>query len=731
MSILAERPDPLDAFETAHKAFVGHVVGGATLVALVLFAPKTDVPPLFRLGLTTLFFLGAITTVWGFGAPLETLLRARLELSLEDFGSETRALGHVAIDALSRYLQRLVLPLTLALCFLFLRVFAAWPMGEPLAVASPVFRLGFWLALGLVPVHLLVSTNRLMEIFSLWRVYGRQLERSRFKSVTIAEARARADELAGPPVVLTGSYEFRSGGENWSWSDFQKNAIVFGMTGSGKTITVLNSFLDGLLSSANGQAGTEIAAALILDPKGDYREKISVLCGRLGRRLDLHILDPSRPSESVRWNPLDSPDDALEISARFAGVMQLLGMKNTQDTFWIDTAKTFLRHAIALLRATEPPGAPPSFAGINEIATRPLLLEAKLFALYAKALFLAVGEPTLSVETLLLDMQPSAVLDGFSDAAPGAHAIRAYFRRWNAMRDAEKQAVAKEVLALSDRFTNVVPIVLTPGNEALLAAEYLANTWLSMPEKTRGSVQTQITNMIDPFIVEPYRTVFSGRSTVKLGDVLDNGHIFYVYMPSEERSEMSRVVNTLVKLEFYREVLRRRGKTRPSLFLCDEFQSFFTSDEGRGDGPFFERSRESFHANVVATQNLSTLLREAPKEETVHSFLGNCAVKMFLRNTEGATHEFATKHVFGEYLGFVVTAGASIGEGRGHHGLREGASINVNAQTLPVVAPDRMMHLAIPDRQSGSLYAEALVQLASRDTVAVKRLRFKVHPLDA
>ena len=297
------------------------------------------------------------------------------------------------------------------------------------------------------------------------------------------------------------------------------------------------------------------------------------------------------------------------------------------------------------------------------------------------------------------------------------------------MRDGEKETIAREVLALADSFAAVEPVVLAAGSEALLAAEYMANTWLAMPEKTRGSVQTQISNMVDPFVVEPYRTMFSGRSTLRLADVVENGHIFYVYMPREKRSEMSRVINTLVKLEFYREVLRRPDKTRPSLFFCDEFQSFFTSDEGLGDGPFFERSRQSFHANVVATQNLNALLRETSKEETVHSFLGNCAVKMFLRNTEGGTLDYATKHVFGEYLGFIVTAGTSVGEGRGHHGLREGSSISVSAQTLPVVDANRMRTLAIPDKESGAVFAEALVHLASRADIAIKRLRFKVHPL--
>jgi type IV secretory pathway TraG/TraD family ATPase VirD4 len=733
MSMLADRANTLATFEGAERQLYGNVIGGAILVVGVLIAPKDIGWDMGRFILTVIFFLGLMTVVWSASEPLEVYLRARLELSLEDFGNESRSLGHTAIDALARYLRRLVWPLVIALGLLFIRVLAAWPIGAPIAsdaIMWPV-HLAFWAALAAVPVQLLLSTNQITETVSLWRSFHNHLNRSKFRPRTRQEIRARIDEFDGPPVLVSGPYTFRAGGAEWSWSDFQKNAIVFGQTGSGKTVTVLNALLDGLLSSAGGKSGTEPAAALILDPKGDYRDKIGVLCNRLGRSGDLCIFDPNDPARPVRWNPFDGPDDALEISERFAGVLQLLGMKNTQESFWIDSAKTFIRHAVGILRATEPPGSPPSFIGVNELATRPLLLEARLFILYAKALSKAVKEPGLHPADLAGDIDIAAVLADMPSGTAGAAAIRAFFRGWALKHESDRKIIGAEVAELAERLEATAPTLLESGSEALLAAEYLAHSWLPMPDKTRGSIQAHLTTMIDPFLVEPYRTVFSGQSTIRLADVLDQGQIFYVFMPRDDRSAMSRVVNTLIKLEFYRQVLLRRGKTRPSLFFCDEFQSFFTSDDGRGDGPFFERSRESFHANLVATQNLSSLLRDVEKEETIHSFMGNCAVKVFLRNTEGKTNEYASKQVFGEYLGFVTTAGRSIGDQRGHHGLREGASISVSAQTLPVVAAERLTQLVIPDREAGVTYSEALIHLGSRASVIIDRLRFKVHPLQA
>jgi type IV secretory pathway TraG/TraD family ATPase VirD4 len=54
--------------------------------------------------------------------------------------------------------------------------------------------------------------------------------------------------------------------------------------------------------------------------------------------------------------------------------------------------------------------------------------------------------------------------------------------------------------------------------------------------------------------------------------VIDQGKLFYVNLPAADRERMSRVVNTLIKLEFQKHVLKRPNKRRPSFMLIDEFQ---------------------------------------------------------------------------------------------------------------------------------------------------------------
>jgi hypothetical protein len=459
-----------------------------------------------------------------------------------------------------------------------------------------------------------------------------------------------ADEgpAAEAPVQVTGDHAFQAGGETWSWEDLTKNCIVFGQTGSGKTVCVLNALLDGVLASTARSAHPP--SGLILDPKGDFCGKLRALCARHGREPDLLVIDPSRPAESLRWNPLDSPDDELELASRFAAVMECLGQKAGDDSFWVDSARKFIRHAIALIRLTNPAGQPPSFAQVGQ---------------------LAASLPAVVDRTDRLDYcDPSC-----------------------------------------DQCLN-----------------FFANEWCDLADNTRSSIQAHITNMIDPFLLRPYSELFAGRSTARLADVVEGGKILYVHMPIADKEAMARMVGTFVKLEYFREVLKRPNKKRSSFFLCDEFQVFFTAAQGKGDADFFERSRQSNHVNVIATQNLPALLKVTARKEVAQNLIGNCAVKIFLRNTDKETNEFASD-LFGKEL---VAHGNS--GGQAHGGLRlavMGAAGQTSDQYDQVIRPERFAELAIPSKAHSVDYCEAITHLAARARMArrQRRQKWKIHPI--
>lgn len=328
-------------------------------------------------------------------------------------------------------------------------------------------------------------------------------------------------------------------------------------------------------------------------------------------------------------------------------------MKQQDTSFWIDSAKKTLRHAIKLLRLTNAPGTPPTLAEVGELVS---------------------SAATLAERVSRLDLH---------------------------------RGDADQCLA------------------------YFANEWTELADETRSSILAYLTNMIDPFLMEPYATLFSGRSTMRIDEMIRTGKVLYVDMPIAHKEAMARTVGTFVKLEYFREILKVPDKPRPTLFLCDEFQAFFTTAEGKGDADFLARSRQSNHVNLLATQNLPALLKQTPKEDPALNLLGNCAIKVFLRNTDERTNQYGSA-LFGQRL--VSMGGTQAGGGIGLAGARvPGVADNVSMQDQfdSVVRVERFSQLAIPSRAHGLAYAESIVHnaaMAQAETSSTT-LQWPVHPI--
>jgi hypothetical protein len=639
--------------------FQWYWISGLVVVIAILLLPKSPGSPGIRLGMTIAFFGGVLTFLSAFLAPYRQHLDAKAVRQYSDGGPAILHAAKLTADAASSCAAIVVWPLIALTGITGLRVLVYWPQFGILQVLAPLLGLLWWLALAGWVAAIVMNSRKIQGLAQQRSLLRRQVTMLGYKPVDDADHAAREAKLLEPPVQLLEERAFRAGGFDWNWTDFQKNCVVFGQSGSGKTVCVLNALADGLIGSGSGDPA---CSGLILDPKGDYRRKIEALCERNGRLGDLLILDPANLGGSIVWNPFDSDDDELELASRFAAVLQLLGMKNEQDSYWIDSARTFIRHAIGLLRNTDEEGLPPSFANILRLA----------------ATSVAPG-------------------DGKSGIARGSLAEQRIVR------------------------------VMGDNDSGKMAVDYFIDSWSTLAERTRSVVQSQVVNMIDPFLMKPYRDIFSGRSTVQMADIVDRGKILYVYMPIADKEAMSKTVCTLLKLEFFREVLKRPDKARPSFFLCDEFQSFFTVGAGKGDADFFERSRQSRHANVIATQNLPALLKQAGTAEiAVENLLGHCAVKIFLRNSDHKTNEYASK-LFGQRIEELVNTSESQSGTMASGQL--GSSSSTSAQYSAKVKEEAFVELAQPSEPDGIAYAETIVHLGSRARVSEERLRWRVHPL--
>jgi type IV secretory pathway TraG/TraD family ATPase VirD4 len=641
----------------AHASeFHWYWASGLAVSAVIFVLPKQPADLMVRMMMTVGFFTGLILFLWSFLQPYRAYLAAQAEFRYAEGGAAILHAAKLAAEAGASAVATVIAPLLALVSVTALRVLALWPTFAVLAPMAPVLELAWWGTLIGTFGWIFARFGTLQDAVQKRALLREQIAVSGFRPLTEDDVRARDETLREAPVTIVDESQFRAGGFDWTPSDFQKNCIVFGQSGSGKTVCVLNALIDGILGS--GSAAAERCSGLILDPKGDYRRKVETLCQRHGRGADLLILDPGNVKSSIRWNPFDSDDDELELAGRFAAVLQTLGMKSEEDTYWIDSARTFVRHAIGLLRTTSTDGAPPSFPEIARLAS-------------------------------------GSVSDG---------------------RIVKGSLAEERILRVAD-----------DNDSGRLAVDYFIDTWCTLAQETRSVVQSQLVNMIDPFMLQPYRGLFSGRSSVRMADVVDSGKILYVYMPIADKEAMSKIVCTFMKLEFFREVLKRPDKSRPSFFLCDEFQSFFTTGAGKGDADFFERSRQSRHMNVIATQNLPALLKQAKGTEiAVDNLLGHCAVKIFLRNTDPKTNELASK-LFGQRIDALVNTSRS--QSSTSTAGQPSASASTSAQYAAAVREEDFTKLAQPSAVDGIHHAESIIHLASRAAVSCERLRWRVHPI--
>lgn len=260
---------------------------------------------------------------------------------------------------------------------------------------------------------------------------------------------------------------------------------------------------------------------------------------------------------------------------------------------------------------------------------------------------------------------------------------------------------------------------------------YFAKKWAPMAPEQQSGVQAHLTGMIFPFLIEPYASRLAGKSTLRISNMVEQGKLLYLYMPASDKEAMARTIGVFMKLEFYQEVMKRPRKEIPSLFLCDEFQKFFTpgSPDGRqqdkSDADAFRLMRESNHANIIATQNLAAL----GQPQTAKALLANCLTGIFLRNPDEETNQFAAS-LFGQGLmGMSSTSMAAAGSGR--YGPLSGQQVSAADQLWHHCTPNRFRELAVCSKAQAIPHCESIVFLGGRDDrqTPVRRLKWKRHAI--
>jgi hypothetical protein len=135
--------------------------------------------------------------------------------------------------------------------------------------------------------------------------------------------------------------------EPWLWPDIvrMKHGVIVGGTGAGKS-----TFLENIVAQdVTRRFGARRMPMIIFDGKGE-REFLDRLLPHIesaGRLQDLHVIDPTHPAESARYNPFYALDDAYQEHVNF--IFRSFGLR---EDFFKGHQEAYLSDLVRILQYT-------------------------------------------------------------------------------------------------------------------------------------------------------------------------------------------------------------------------------------------------------------------------------------------------------------------------------------------------------------------------------------------
>lgn len=196
-----------------------------------------------------------------------------------------------------------------------------------------------------------------------------------------------------------------------------------------------------------------------------------------------------------------------------------------------------------------------------------------------------------------------------------------------------------------------------------------ASFWLeefpNLADKTRSSIVSTLTTMMDIFLRRPFRRLFSeipdDRRRIAYPELTHRGVIIILNLPVKEFGEAGRAAQVVYKY-LWRQAVKRRvvnGETVPVFLWIDEAQNFVTEYDMR----FQATACITRACTVYLTQNLPNyyaVMGGAQSKYRVDSLIGNLQTKIYRANSDPMTNEHAADTI-GKSWQLRKTSGESFG----------------------------------------------------------------------
>lgn len=422
----------------------------------------------------------------------------------------------------------------------------------------------------------------------------------------------------------------------WTTRDASTGLICFGMTGSGKSSGPLRSIAIRYLELGYG--------GIVFCAKPDECETWEAYARDTGRTNDIIKLSNetfgfldyefSRPAEKGGGQV----ENVVSIFLEVVKITKDKKSGGTNDEYWQNAIKQFLRNTISLLVLAHEPVTLPNIKAAIDTALRSNDMAENLqeyFTEFGDFCDIQYVEERESID----DEKYEAAIKKFEDE----YSMRKGETRNVKMLEATKQYCNKLMLK-SICFDN------HHGPDYELALNYFMIEFPQLDERTRSNTISSFTVLADSMLRGEFLRCFgSDSSSLIMEDMYRKGKILIVDQDVKRHGLVGQMTAAIIKLCFEKMIERREDITDPNarpVFLWGDECQFFALDY---DQKFQTTARSSRTLTVYATQNLDNLYDGYGKEKA-NSLIGNLGTKIFCQNGDHTTNKWAADSIGQEIL---------------------------------------------------------------------------------
>ncbi|WP_457128735.1 type IV secretory system conjugative DNA transfer family protein [Mucilaginibacter sp. HD30] len=181
-------------------------------------------------------------------------------------------------------------------------------------------------------------------------------------------------------------------------------------------------------------------------------------------------------------------------------------------------------------------------------------------------------------------------------------------------------------------------------------AAFWLEEYPNLADKTRSSIISTLSTMMDIFLRRPFRRLFSempsDRRKIAYPELSHRGAIIIVNLPVKEFGDAGRAAQVVYKYLWQQAVERRKASnsTVPVFLWVDEAQNFVTEY----DMQFQATARSTRACTVYLTQNLPNyyaVMGGGQSKYRVDSLMGNLQTKIWHANSDPMTNEHAAETI--------------------------------------------------------------------------------------